>query len=368
MNLRSKWLAAALSLSFLAPLAHAAPPHHASAAPARGSYLVCVTNEGSGDLSIVDGVSHRRVATIPLGKRPRGIHASPDGRLVFVALSGTPIAGPPGQRGNTTVAGFPDGRAVDRYADGIGVVDLARRQVVRVIPAGSDPEEFALDRDGSHLYVSNEDAGTVSVVRVADGHVEHTVKVDNEPEGITLSPDGRSAYVACEANGSVFVIDGKTGERVARIATGGRPRSIAFSPDGSCAYVPSETDGRLNVVDCAALKLKSSFALPADARPMKAVMSPDGKTLYVTTGRGGTVSVIDVAGDRVRRTIKVGERPWGAALSPDGHTLFVANGPSDDLSVVDTRSGREIARVVVGTGPWGVAVVAEPKVKNVASR
>src|SRR3712207_9575355 len=34
-------------------------------------------------------------ATIPVGKRPRGIHASPDGGTLYVALSGSPITGPP---------------------------------------------------------------------------------------------------------------------------------------------------------------------------------------------------------------------------------------------------------------------------------
>src|SRR5262249_22016340 len=152
------------AVSVVLSLAPPVPAAHA-AAPTTPGYWVCVTNEQSGDLSIVDGVTRRPVATIPLGKRPRGIHASPDGRTLYVALSGTPFAGPPGERHATTVAAFPDGRATDRYADGIAVLDLARRQVVRVIPAGTDPEELALDRAGPHLFVSNEDSGTGSEVR-----------------------------------------------------------------------------------------------------------------------------------------------------------------------------------------------------------
>jgi DNA-binding beta-propeller fold protein YncE len=35
------------------------------------------------------------IATIPVGKRPRGIHVSPDGKTVYVAVSGTPIEAPP---------------------------------------------------------------------------------------------------------------------------------------------------------------------------------------------------------------------------------------------------------------------------------
>src|ERR1700710_2392847 len=59
------------------------------------TYHVYVTNERSGDVTVIDGEALKVVATIPVGKRPRGIHASPDGKLVYVALSGTPVGEPP---------------------------------------------------------------------------------------------------------------------------------------------------------------------------------------------------------------------------------------------------------------------------------
>ncbi len=47
-------------------------------------------NEVSGDLSIIDSGNYNLLATIPLGKRPRGIHPSPDHKTIYVALSGSP--------------------------------------------------------------------------------------------------------------------------------------------------------------------------------------------------------------------------------------------------------------------------------------
>mgnify|MGYP003335382373 CR=1 FL=1 len=61
----------------------------------RGDFSLNVTNERSGDLSVIDSETHSVVATVPLGKRPRGIHASPDGKLIYVALSGSPISSSP---------------------------------------------------------------------------------------------------------------------------------------------------------------------------------------------------------------------------------------------------------------------------------
>ena len=39
----------------------------------------------------------------------------------------------------------------------------------RILPAGSDPEQFALTQDGSHAVISNEDRGTASIVDLTTG-------------------------------------------------------------------------------------------------------------------------------------------------------------------------------------------------------
>jgi YVTN family beta-propeller protein len=59
------------------------------------SYRIYLTNEASGDLSIIDSATMEVVSTVPLRNRPRGVHASPDGERIYVALSGSPPA-PPG--------------------------------------------------------------------------------------------------------------------------------------------------------------------------------------------------------------------------------------------------------------------------------
>ena len=58
------------------------------------SYLVFVSNERSGDVTVIDGATDGVIGTFPVGKRPRGIHGTPGGRHVFVALSGSPRMAP----------------------------------------------------------------------------------------------------------------------------------------------------------------------------------------------------------------------------------------------------------------------------------
>ncbi|RKI52474.1 hypothetical protein D7X55_32345 [Corallococcus sp. AB049A] len=312
--------------------------------------LVYVSNEGSDDLSVIDAEANRVIATIPVGKRPRGLRLSADGQRLYVAVSGS-MRAPPGTDEDT----LPP---PDRTADGIALVDTKTHQVLRVLESGDDPESFDVSPDGQRLYVSNEDAAKASVVDVATGKVTHAVPVGGEPEGVTLRPDGRFAWVTSEEDHHVYVIDTGTQAVVARIPAGGRPRAVAFTPDGAWAFVTAEQGRTVTRVDAKTHQAKGTLSFPeAGAKPMGAVVSPDGRTLYVTTGRGKAVAIIDVAAWKLLRTVEdVGERPWGVGITPDGQRLFTANGPSNDVSVIDPATGQVLKRIPVGTLPWGIAV------------
>jgi YVTN family beta-propeller protein len=331
------------------------------AAPSE-SFIVAVSNERDGHVSLIDGNARTVFARVPVGKRPRGIHASSDGKLLYVAVSGTPISGPPklDAQGNPIVKEEEDDAESDHSADGIAVVDLGRRAFVKKLPAGSDPEQFILTPDGARMYIANEDVATASVLNLASEKVEQIFRVKREPEGVALSPDGRFVYVTCESGGEVCVLDTSAKKQAGEFTVGGRPRNVAFLPDSSRAFVPSESSGLLHIVDAVQFKVLKSIALPKGSRPMGLAITRDGKTLYITNGRAGTVSVFDTAGEKVIANVKVGTRPWGIGLSPDEKFLFVANGPSDDISIIDTGSHTEVQRVQCGEGPWGIAIIPGP--------
>ena len=338
-----------------------AAPGIAAAAPA---YQVYVSNEKSGDLTVINGSDFSIAATIPVGKRPRGIHVSPDRNSVYVALSGTPIEAPPtiDAHGNPVFAkksgaDDDDDANADKSADGIGVVDVATGSVKAKLQAGSDPEEFDLSKDGRHIYISNEDIKTASVINIASGKLEHIIPVGQEPEGVTTTPDGKQFYVTCEAGGDIYVIETSGYTVAAHFKVNGRPRSVAFLTSGTIGFIPSESVGELNVIDTAKAKVLNTITLPAGSRPMRVRLSVDEKKLYVSNGRAGTIAVFDTHSYALLNTINVGTRPWGMGLSPDGKFLYVANGPSNDVSVVDLELNTEVARVKAGASPWGIAIV-----------
>src|SRR5437588_10720985 len=316
------------------------------------SYLLFVSNERSGDVTVIDGATDSVVGSFPVGKRPRGIHATPDGRRVFVTLSGSPRMAP----------GLDENRApADKRADGLGVIDPSARKLIDRWHVGSDPEQFAISKDGKFAFIANEDDASASIVDLDSGQSRAKIKVSEEPEGVGVNPSNGEVYVTCEEKGEVFAIDPDQQRVIAKIDTGGRPRSVAFSPDGSRAYVACENGGHVALIDAKSHKLLSKIQLPTGSLPMGTAVSHDGKELYVSTGRGNAIAIIDTQKNEVSTTIPVGNRAWGIALDPSGTKLYTANGASNDVSVVDLKSRKELRRIKVGDGPWGIAIVNTAK-------
>ncbi|HEU0067589.1 MAG TPA: hypothetical protein VFQ57_10160 [Sphingomonas sp.] len=317
--------------------------------PAGDDYLVYVTNEGSGDISVIDPAKRTEIARIPIGKRPRGLVASPDGRLLYVAVSGSPAAGP-----GVDETKLPP---PDKGADGIAVIDLARRTIVRTLRGISDPEQVAISPDGQRLYVASEDRGVVVVID-RDGRKLAELAVGGEPEGIGVSPDGASVLATSEEDSSVAILRGSPLKVVARVGVGSRPRNATFV-GAARAVVPGETDASISIVDVAAGTRTRTIILPPTDRPM-GVAALDGHTVLLTTGRGGRLVKIDIdKADAVIGAATVGTRPWGVAVAPDRRLAFTANGPSGDVTIVDTATMKVTAKVKVGTGPWGATVVRQ---------
>lgn len=322
---------------------------NASPQKAAASYLLYVTNERSGEISIIDPASRREIKRIAVGKRPRGLVASPDHALLYVALSGSPIAGP-----DVDESSLPP---PDQAADGIAVIDLASNMIVRTLRGISDPEQLAISPDGTRIYVSSEDSGKLITLDVR-GNILSTLSVGGQPEGVAVSPDGKVILATSEEDGSVAVIRGSTAEVVSRIKVAERPRNALFLQNGRAA-VPGEFDSSVALIDYNRGRLLRKIQLASEDRPMG--IASAGSSILVTTGRGGRLVKIDPADGAKDKPIQsvalVGERPWGLAVSPDGKTAITANGPGDDVTMVDVATMRVIAKISSSGGPWGVLAI-----------
>lgn len=311
---------------------------------------VYVTNERSGDVSIIDSKTREVVRTIIVGKRPRGVHVSSDGKLLYVATSGTP---------STEAAGA--GRVVktpaDPTADGIAIIDLVTGKRVRQLQVGASPADFAVSHDERHVIVANEDVEEASIWETKSGRLVAKTPVSPGPVGVVLHPSRDAVYVICEDAGEIVVLDTLQARVLTKIKTGGRPRTVVFSADGTRAYVPLVTKNEVAVVNAEAHTWIETVAMPTGWTPTAATISADGNEVYVTAGRGGDgVAVLDAKARKVVATTPVGEDSRGVEVSPDGAYVWAANGGSNDVTLIDAKGRREVTTVAVGEGPWGVAI------------
>ena len=317
--------------------------------------LAYVSNEDSGTISVVNIDTLNVIETIPVGRRPRGIHADADGRFVFVALSGSPKCPPSMSDADC------ESQNTDKSQDGIAMIDALTRKVVNVFPGGSDPEQFDISPDGRFLYVANEDAGLASVVDIKAGRVVRETPVGGEPEGVRVSPNGSQVLITSESEHSVSVLDTKTFRLIRKLDVGLRPRDLIFSNDERLLFVSCEFNHRVDVFDTGDYSLVGHIQMGSSDLPMGLAITSDDRFLYVANGRGKTLAKIDVEQLSVQSSVVVGARPWGIAISADDKFIFSANGSSDDVSVVDANSMELITRIPVGETPWGVIIAPNPR-------
>jgi YVTN family beta-propeller protein len=116
------------------------------------------------------------------------------------------------------------------------------------IPVGAHPVGVAITPDGKHVYVTNNNNGTVgsvSVIDTATGAVSYIHVTVGIPEMVAITPDGKYAYVN-KGTAQVTVITTATGKKSRPIPLGTDPfetrnliggQARAVTPDGKHAYV-----------------------------------------------------------------------------------------------------------------------------------
>ena len=102
-----------------------------------------------------------------------------------MAVTGSPLGGP-----NVDESKLPP---ADRNADGIGVVDIAARKLVRILKSGQDPETFDISADDKTLYVSNEETAEMGVVDLASGRSAPRCASAGSPRASPCARTGRSS-------------------------------------------------------------------------------------------------------------------------------------------------------------------------------
>jgi YVTN family beta-propeller protein len=311
----------------VAPILSCAPSPSAekAAAPVR----IYVTNQLDNTASVIDGATHKIVATVRVGVSPAQMAVSPDRKSVYIANTGS----------NT-----------------VSVLNTHNDTIARTIalPPGSRPIDVAVNPNGRYLYTADGGSNRVSVLDTRSKRVVASVRVGTQPLSVAVAPDGKAVYAANSGAGDVSVIDARTNRVVRAIPTGRFPSGVAVTPDGASLYVTNELSG-VTVIDAGSGTVAARLREPS---PFGVAISPNGARAYVTDLGPGRVTAIDTGTHRVSSTVSVG--PYGTdpfTVRAAGDAVYVANQGANTLSVIDQSTFRATATIATGNSPYGIAVV-----------
>ncbi len=202
-----------------------------------------VTNSNDGTIMVLDIAgdgSLTPVAGAPFTAEagPADLSISPDGARLFVShgsaglgvydiagsgalteVAGSPFAagGSPFFKGNKLTASGARFYAMDNTDNQATGFSVGSGGTLSALPSspygsGSGPDDLVLSPDGSHLFASNSDGGTISVYAVAgDGSLASIVGspfASDGPSGLVLNPAGTSLYAVASTGSGNYQIDG----------------------------------------------------------------------------------------------------------------------------------------------------------------
>jgi len=300
-------------------------------------------------LAIIDPVTLKIIARVPVGSDPHEVIASSDGKTAWVTIYGggslhelnvidliaqkplpnidtRPLFGP---HGLTFVDGkvwftAEGSKAFGRYDPATGQLDWCmgtgqnRTHMIYVTP------------DGKSVYTTNVSSGTVSIVvdtllppptgpngqpfPGAKAHMEWlqtVIPVSKGSEGFDVSPDGRELWTAASDDGTIAIID---------IAT-------------------KQVTETLDAKAIGANRLK---------------FTPNGKQVLISSLRNGDLIIYDAASRKELKRLNIGHGGAGILMDMDGSKAFIGCTPDNYVAIVDLKTFTVTGHIDLA-GPDGLA-------------
>jgi YVTN family beta-propeller protein len=165
--------------------------------------------EFSNRLAVIDTATHQLVKTVDLhhatGGMPQDVKLSPDGAVFYVA---------------------------DIVANGIYVIDAATFRVSGFIATGKGAHGLYIARDSKRMFITNRDAGSVSVLDLASRRVTATWRIPGggSPDMGNISANGKVLWLSGRYDGVVYAMSTVNGHLLAKIKVDSGPHGLTVWP------------------------------------------------------------------------------------------------------------------------------------------
>jgi YVTN family beta-propeller protein len=339
--------------------------------------------------------------------------AGQDSALNLYAATGVNAFAPAAARARSLVY-VPNSQSAS-----VTVIDPATHRILTTFPTGAVPQHVVPSHDLKMLWITNDDANTLTPIDPVTGQVGAPIPVD-DPYNLYFTPDGQFALVitedraqfdfrdahtlklidsvpvdcdglnhidftaddryaigSCEFDGQLVKLDLATRKIIGYMklepgTTGSRPmpQDVRSAPDGRTFYIADMTANGVHLVDPIAFKRTGFIETGRGTHGI--VTGREGRLFYITNrgwdtmGGGkrgpGSISVLDPTTQSIIATWPVpgGGSPDMGSISADGKELWVSGRYDSEIYVFDTSTGQLTHRIPVGEEPHGLCLWPQP--------
>ena len=288
--------------------------------------VVVVLNSRDATVQLLDQTTYKDFGTIPVGKEPHHLMATPDNKSLIVASSVgneliflDPKTGKPQRTIKDILDPYQIGFSPDQKwfvsnslrLDRVDLYkyDAANMTLAKRLPLAKLPSHMAFNAASNMVFITQQGSDQVSAIDLSTQTVKWTLPVGKLPAGIAMTPDDNYLLVGIMGSDYVEVIDWKAQKTVKRIKTGMGAHNFRSAGDGRTTYVSNRVSNSINIIDQKTLENVGQINVPGGPDCME--VTDDGKTMWVTLRWIKKVAVIDLASRKVIKVIPVGRSPHG---------------------------------------------------------
>ncbi len=234
-------------------------------------------------------------------------------------------------------------------------VNMATGLVTHRVTVGKSPSRIIVDASGSHAYVANFDASSISIIDVASASLVGAIATGNGPAAMALDPVRKFLYVCNIIDGTLSTIDLTSNTAIATAKVGTHPNCITIDTDGKTGYVANSGDTTLSLLSIAPTGHITVKPLQLQEIATAIVLSPTKpNTAYLIADRAGELFVFDRVAGKIVKRIDGFSQPVALQFDPAGAHAYVAETGADRIAVVDLQGDAISAHIVVGSQPYAV--------------
>jgi DNA-binding beta-propeller fold protein YncE len=293
-------------------------------------------------LAIVDPVSFKILAKVPVGSDPHEVIASSDGKTAFVTIYG--------------------GGSLHE----LDVIDLVAQKSLVNVDTRPLFGPHGLTFVNGKAWFTAEGSKSIGSYDPVTGKVDWSMGTGQDrTHMIYVTPDAKKIYTTNVSSGTISILsdtmitpfpDAKPHEDWSQtiIPTARGSEGFDVLPDGSELWTASSENGTISIIDLAAKKPEGKIdAKVIGANRLK--FTPDGKYAFISSLQSGELTICDVKKHTEVKRVKVGRGASGILMDPDGSRAFVACTGDNYVAVVDLKTFEITRHLDVGGGPDGLA-------------